>query len=238
MARSLLALLLGTITTVAVAWSLAGRAEPGSPRTLNIPRYAPIRPEAGMNSCLVARQDAFGRMVLLASRIPRSMSNPTDEQMTSLDAAVPRWARPWLVESGTAHAAHSAARGLLVTGWPIPCMRVRFEEQPSADYWWFKAIDGIRIREAPGRPDFSGPMSNREGALPTRIVPLPFIACALMWSALWSVPLFGPRIICRAARRRRGCCVECGHPHHGLDPKAPCPECGAVTAATARRTPT
>lgn len=220
-------LLLGVCTTVGVAWVLTFDLH-GSDQPM---RFADAGTAGNGRKIRVARRDSLGAWSLAAATTEDSFTLPP-EQTVGIATIVPGWARgellDWTKTAPEPTPTSSTCRAILVTGWPVGSMWSSYDQQPSAGYWWFKARDGIVVAAAPASPDHFALLSPRERVLPTRVVWGGFLMSTLFWGAVWCVLVFGPIVLRRAMRRRRGACEGCGYDRGGLADDGACPECGGA----------
>ena len=74
---------------------------------------------------------------------------------------------------------------------------------------------------------FSIPFTqNWEGVLPLRPIPTGFAADTSLYGASWWLLFLSIAALRRGFRRRRSLCPYCAYSRAGLAPSAPCPECG------------
>ncbi|GEM_PF-5640897 len=215
-------LVLGVLTTIALAWALIFDVH----RATNPMRFAYTESKSNAMSMNVARRDSLGAFSLSAA-IPVNGAFSPPAQTFALDAVLPGWAKPELLDwPRDPPTSPRAARAILVTGWPWPCMWSSYDQQPSNNYWWFKARNGIVIGQHPTSPIPNAVLSPSERSLPLRVVWFTFAGDTCFWAALWGAILFTPVAIRHILRRRRGQCLTCGYDRRGHAPDHPCPECG------------
>lgn len=221
------ALALGVLTTIALAWALIFDVHPAT----NPMRFASVSVDADRPALNIARCDSFGAYSL-AVAVTRNDPLLPPNQTFPLDEVAPAWTRGELLDrardSNQTTLPDSAARAILVTGWPWPCMWSSYDQQPSNNYWWFKARNGIVIGQHPTSPMPNAMLSPCERSLPLRMVWFAFAGDTCFWAALWGALLFTPVAIRHILRRRRGLCLACGYDRRGLAPDHACPECGRV----------
>lgn len=216
----------GCATTVAVAWTLS--------LDLTKDRKPMIFARAGQTidgrTFSVSRREGLGTVALAAAA---STFEPAMQpnQIVPLEVAVPPWARSelldWAQDDSEVRPLTSAARAVLMTGWPLSAMWTSFDQQPSPGYWWFKARNGIVTGDAPAFITEYGTLTPRERVLPTRIVWSGFLVDAVFWGTLWGAVAYGPRAVRRSVRGARGRCRGCGYDIRAMPASAACPECGA-----------
>lgn len=178
---------------------------------------------------LVARDDRFAVSAWSVHTLMGREGASGDARDDRALDSIPDWLdAPLLAPFRQAPAGAYVSTAVLITGWPFPCLWSSFELQPSSGYWWFKAMDGIKVRDAPAAPMNLDPLPLAERAIPLRVRWAPFIASATFWTLAWSLPLIVPRMVVRVRRRRHGRCLECGQDRRGIDRRAACPECGRV----------
>lgn len=105
------------------------------------------------------------------------------------------------------------------TGWPLPALACSVQ-------WKRQILNSNIIYTVTG-----GVQLPRDAAFNPRALPLapvwPGAAVnSLLYAAACFVPFRAARAVRRGRRRRRGLCARCGYPRRGLEPDAPCPECG------------
>ncbi len=235
----LVCLLLGMVTTVAVAWGIAVRVDLS--RSF-ISSYSEIVDAAGspIGLWLYEERRSGSRLLSVGWRqvswrandegIIRQLAPSTiaansipDISLLRLTAADPRWLE------------HSSG-GLDVEarGWPLPAL-------------WRDVSDSKMLREWPGlqRPVIRGAegialpwirgTTNPSGSsirLPIRPIPSGLVIDTVCFGLVW-FGAFGFVPCCRELRRRRpGRCTSCGYDLTG-NQSGTCPECGATTVARA-----
>ena len=247
--RVLFGLLLGAVTTVAVAWVFALRVV--VPMTTS--RYVTAdglyeREDQSTDVwCRVKRRP--GLLVVVwepvvtmtartrgrfnAGRLPLldpyglpgeaiSSSGPPLVRPWSCDSqAVPRWGRSSLdlVTSGGT----TTLSGASARGWPRPAL------------WYEVAIAG-GSRTNLGGIDVSAKLEPWLGpgpVLPCRFLPSGFAVDTALYGAVWFGLLFVPGYAVRARRRHRGLCPDCAYDLRHAEHRR-CPECGWGEGTKAR----
>ena len=108
-------------------------------------------------------------------------------------------------------------------GWPRASLGVVWlrKEPITMD------AEGMPYREGGVRGGLPLPTSMHNGPWVTRLPIMPmwagFAVNTLLYGAISGAVLFGPGMVKRASRRRRGACIGCGYDMVGL---RTCPECG------------
>ena len=123
--------------------------------------------------------------------------------------APPRWARLGDEQSPDPFVAYGF-------GWPIRTLSLYTQNGPAVTHHRSFAI-------AAGGP------SGREFHIPVGVLWWNLVLSSL----LFALPISGLWVLAAARRRaaRRGRCQSCGYPRTGLQPTAPCPECGLTPIA-------
>lgn len=134
--------------------------------------------------------------------------------------APPRWGSfaagpvpPRGVSAGTDHG----------FGWPLPALWYRVHGAYVRNYALASEIEGGRLIMARGGLEIR--------AYDFRALPLlpswpGLLADTALFGCLWAAVLFGPGLVRRRVRARRGRCPRCGYDARNLPEGAPCPECG------------
>jgi hypothetical protein len=238
----LLAIALGSATTILVAWAFAVFA----PSVSTFQSMCPLRDPADHN-LYVRVMDEESRGLRWWCIYPSSINNATSSPFEQ--SAEPGWRLTtdtlaaadrsltfnfsreiipmWLPRSINSEEGLIAYGGR-AAGWPLLSMRsLGLYESPSSTVDWAWSF---RFRDARGPNAAFRRSDPLDGTLPLQPIPLGFAANTALFAAGWWTVLFLPIILARWGRRRRkGGCAQCGYPFIGLAPKAACPECGALT---------
>jgi hypothetical protein len=118
-------------------------------------------------------------------------------------------------------------RGLLsygarATGWPLKSMRSVSRLDSIGGELRWSGSLRVRPRTAYRIQAARGPQL---GCIPLFPVPLAFAEDTLLFAGIWSLPLLLPGLIRAGNRRRHGRCPTCGYEWRG---RPLCPECGAA----------
>lgn len=214
--RIALALLLGAITTVAVAWSLAFLIAVNQP----FDEVEPVEAKQWLSDIdwYVWREDRIGTTFVSTMRL--KMKNEQHElrrSEPSPDDLLPSWSglrqiSPEFISDDVV----SEVRSAEARGWPMLAL-------------WRDA--GGKLSRRPIEP--SGgiilPLENRaidyERALPLYLLWPGILVDSVFYATLWFAVLAVPVATRRAIRRTRGRCPRCGYNLRGEFDDG-CPECG------------
>lgn len=211
--RAGLALLLGLITSIAIAWTFSIRhAQPAG--TTAWTRY----PE-GMAGWAA---EFFG-----VSQVAVGDGADAGDQS---DFKLEQLSQPYVLAPAIAYAkrrfdadesAYALEEYVIASGWPARCLWYHAQQLRDNGMLHLAADDpGINIH-AGEDPEVSG----RLCVFPLRPLWTGLAAnvavCGAIWFLLLTIPTF-----CRALRRRPGQCVKCGYMLKGIAGDT-CPECGA-----------
>ncbi len=218
-------LLLGTVTTIAIAWGLAAFEVRGA-------RWDTIGYRT-INGWSVISGEAMGRRVL-RFRDQRVDSLRFEHEEDTF--AIPGWS--------SAHDSPNEgnlARFEYAFGWPLLTMRYTYNESfsrvPRDAYesgWIVKPIGGISaggiVRSTDPQLELGWALHGQPGQTAMPLMPVfgPFALSAFMWAALWlgvTMLVFAPSRIRRVVRTSRSHCVNCNYPLAQIESPA-CPECG------------
>lgn len=232
---SLLSLLLGVLTTVAVAWALAAwlahkdlletyyEIEDSHPPAtadwttvdMSIDEFS--RP--GMCRRL------WGRFILSTSPtwdaatpvmhyIWKLGLQTTAQEPSSgtLRSGLP-WGKRPPIDVGAIEGVQDAR------GWPMLCLWGELQLAPG-DPIGLKTPGAIPLSPPLPSPDLSDAR-----ALPLRPIPRGFAIDTAFYAAIWLPLLIAPRAIRRHRRARRGLCPNCAYDLRTLPATSPCPEC-------------
>jgi hypothetical protein len=220
----LVALLLGAMVNIAVAWRLGGVAAadqwkltskietPRGPFVFHVAESPGRDRFLGILAGSGDHADAVLKAGFMANGVPR--------ETFRVGAAPPSWSFPATSMPVTAAGQIDSRVVSVASGWPLPAMvyhRFFPDVKPKT------LLD--RIRQGLESP-FGAGQSWHKQYVPLMPIWLGFAVNTI----LYALPFAGLAVLglCwRAwARRRRGRCVRCGYEVAGLAP--PCPECGAA----------
>lgn len=250
--RLFLALALGAVTTVVVAWAcaLAAPSTAAWYTTLNINEHG-AQPARWLN----VQQDQRGGRQLLQLRIQYAIG-PTNEdwRMTpglrrDIEDAMDSYPEARGGSSEAMRDLYAAGGGMGPSGWPrwpgwlpgipdVPGGLATFSGRAAG--WPLPALRSTAVSMDPGLParwswswrlltadHYQSPADPQMGAVPLAPIPLNFLADSLLFGGAWWLMMLGPRDVQRWRRRRGGCCEACGYSLAGLPAVGSCPECGA-----------
>ncbi len=221
--RMLIALLLGAITTVAVAWMCGWRSElsnefPLDDRWVEPPRALPgdvgIRAH-DLSTLIVIRFAGPGidyvRVLAVA---------PTDEPLPEYDPPSspqpPRWGPLRTADHRTVIPDDRHTMQFIAQGWPwraLWCEKTANGDDVLGGYLLFR-------RHVPNT------FMMQHHVLALRPSWPEFAMCTAVYTSAWMVLLFVPGATRRAVRLRRGRCGNCGYDLRAATGEK-CPECGA-----------
>ncbi len=236
-----LALLLGAITTIVVAWYIV----------LRVPLYSNIPPgvipgatfETARGSifpdrnCRVIESDCYRRPgITLYSAKAAWFSGwppaPTREMLIPTSEFLPAWTHEslWIARRGDESAGDAALcddyRGIEAVGWPWPALWRESYTVANA----MKHPGGIAVASL-ARFNTRFPSGTPVAPIfPYRPIPTGFALNTLCAAAIWFVPLSIPAYLRRRRRLRIGLCPSCGYDLRATPKELPCPECGKVAA--------
>ncbi len=240
----LLALALGTLTTVGIAWWLALRSQDSY-------TFGHI---VGVNTAPQGRAEYQGSFRVTDEYRPgfrrievRAMGTPLNALLANRVAAdlemadrTPAYAlmqpvqspqRPhwfsWVPRPGPADGAVDALSGR-ACGWPWYCLgstRVHRSVEAAP-----RVSAAFSIVSASAYTTTSGSDPDR-GAVPLMPIWPGFAGNVAVFSLPWVAVFFGAPAVRHLLRRRRGACVACGYDLRATPPNSPCPECGQPTPA-------
>ena len=228
-----IALLLGAVTTVAVAWAGAvfekAYRAPHNTETLVFESFSTryyVQSGWIVTRNIINWEDGQRKY---ASLYPAWI----DAETNASRSHAPFWSQAWLrtrpqCPPGTwASPGHQSALNEFAAGWPMRALCCDCDE-PSQDPTTKLAV------YPPSRGGFTLPCHViKDGAtvflpraLPYRPLLLGFATDTTIFAALWMLVLLRPAAI-RAHRRRKNRCPSCGYDRRGLpSAQTPCPECG------------
>lgn len=222
------ACILGSLTTVGLAWGLS-LERLGTRRSAT--SEAAVLDGGGWYAFTVARP-ALGVTEVnvrpLNVRVATATFIEPEERMGTM--AVGRPPPAWKVSGREPVGLRTLTR---LVGFPWPCL---WSGDPDWD------ITGVRPVARLGQPSLALPAwiekavpSLEKTRLPTGIIWPGLLANLAVFCGCWALLLLSPRAARRAARTWRGRCLRCGYDLTALPGGMPCPECGSQRArGTAR----
>jgi len=235
------AVVLGVLTTVAVAWGFAWHEreltqpyllQPPGPRlVVRIPPgEAPEPYEGGVVAVEVARSP--GTALWSVSR--HAGEGLPGDFVSRGELSVPGWVRrralTW--EYGVPWDEARALGGTLIArGWPIQVLwsDVRHARAGSIIDNGALYFSKQLAKFGPSGRMVIYPMASAfDVPFPLRPIWGAFLGCSAGYAGVWWIICRTPGWIARASRRLGGRCVGCGYSKAGLLAGAPCPECGRV----------
>lgn len=224
--RVLVFALLGAVTTVAVAWGFSWRGlelnSNDAPEAFEVlgPNDELIVVESPVRGIGMDLRRSWTRQDILSTMADAeggSDTRPLERLNRSPDAR-------------TLPTHPGQLREELWFGWPLRAMRASIVIGPPDGLRYESALwlRTPRIRLGKGPPFYWWPGEVRhEGrAAPTSAISRGFALNTIFYAASWWALLFGLSRARAWNRRRRGLCPRCAYSRAGLDPLAPCPECG------------
>lgn len=234
------ALLVGLLANVAVAWGLAGFRAYGLGARQDVFAKRLRDPSAGegQGELMAVFFGAFGLQIV--ETVARE-AYYQDPRSLAPESIVPAWARlatlPWIFD-GKAWPVEQERRAARGSGWPMIALYHEYKWKPQqigppvAPFGEYLTPGGIRIRASMGNPG-AWPV-DYPPTLPYRPVWLGLAANTAFYAAIWLVLCFAVSSVRRLLRKRAGLCPGCAYSRVGLADDAVCPECGSAKLASAR----
>ncbi|MEX2217535.1 MAG: hypothetical protein WD749_02145 [Phycisphaerales bacterium] len=242
--RAVVSLILGLITSVTIAWSVAWTPPtgPGSQALWGKQNTGVFSSSGFPLNWYVLRSGSWGRQsnefrVDLASSVSSEQA-ANFRRLTSdraSRAALERHA--FLLKSKDSL---FCSFGVHFYGWPLPCLTMEEACTPLKVFMW-KALVltpapyDVETPDAPGLwdpdpansllPYYSALQIGEDHALPLRPLWDGLLTCTALYGTAWYVMLSLWSVV-RRARIRPGFCSHCGYDLRGLSAAKPCPECG------------
>ncbi len=229
-------LLLGVVTTIAVAWACAAWVDPYT--TI---QPSPRRSGGAMDGrfytfWIVGKHEAFGT-ARTHSQWASHASNDRGERRGPFfgppEPLIPKWA-PFLVPSADIPAGPQHVRVADARGWPFLAMwsGLSYDDPIQLPTKTPTIMHGLVLNPSA--------MSTPSPGTTVRMLPLAiiwsgFLVDTALYSLVWVVLLTLIVAVRRRLRSRRGCCVTCGYDLRGT-PHGQCPECGTATTGCSSAT--
>ncbi len=220
-------LLLGIVTTIAVAWACAAWVDPYTTAQPSPRRSGGAMDGRHYTIWMVGEHAAIGTA--------RTVSFWGDPSYTDLfpsgpffgppDPLIPNWA-PFLVPSADIPAGPQHVRVADGRGWPFLAMwsGLSYDEPIQLPTKTPTITHGLVLNPSA----MSGPSPETTvRMLPLALIWSGFLADTAIYSLVWFVLLMLIVAGRRALRSRQGCCVTCGYDLRGT-PHGQCPECGTA----------
>ncbi len=238
----LVCLLLGVVTTVAVAWGFALRDNLSQATNSSSSK---IMDAAGVSiGCWISEKRMAGSRLLAIRDYPVSFGANRQGNIHQIAAstiacdALPDISLLRLTADDPRWLAYANYRGLEIEarGWPVPAMWCDVSDKEMLRQWAGLKRPQILWAEGIVMPWRRHDAVGSTIRLPLRPIPVGFAIDAGLWSLVWGM-LFGTLVGGRRGwdRWRRlsiGCCAKCGYSLTGNTSGA-CPECGATTVVKA-----
>jgi hypothetical protein len=212
--RAALVLILGFVTTIAVAGSVGWSG-------LNVgqPEYFETTLKDQPESYIVTRGEAFGRSffeelewVKSSATEPRTPSEIRRAFKSADWKATPHRDMAWSLGGPNGSAL------MVEWGWPMRCV--------------WGAAESLRDTHRStsfGLFNYRGqlnPTTTYSIEVPYAPIPLGLVVNCIVWATAWWVLIFAPAGARRYFRHRRGHCPHCNYDFRATPPGSPCPECG------------